>query len=110
MSTVNEENMVASKSAAGDTNQSSAKTFEGKVVSVTGSKLVMTNKEGKEFIYWLAMDAKLTCDGSACHAEELLVGSKIRVTTRKVDRNVATDIESLNKHSEFAHSEFAQCS
>jgi hypothetical protein len=34
--------------------------------------------------------------------EDRKAGSKIRVTTEKDDRNVATGIESLDKHAEFA--------
>ena len=36
------------------------------------------------------------------NAVDLKAGSKIRVTTKKDDRNVATAIESLDKHAEFA--------
>ena len=70
---------------------------------MTGSKLVMANKEGKECSHTLAKDAKLTCDGTVCKAEDLKAGSKIRVTTKKDDRNVATGIECLEKHAEFGH-------
>lgn len=76
--------------------------FEGKLVSIIGDKLVMTNKEGKEYSHTLAKDAKLTCDGTACKAEDLTAGSKIRVTTKKDDRRVATGIECLDKNVEFA--------
>jgi hypothetical protein len=82
-----------------------SKTFDGKVVSLTGNKLVMTNEEGKKYSKTLAKDAKLTCDGTDCKAEDLQVGRQIRVTTTKDDRNVATCIESLDKQAEFA-----QCS
>ena len=77
-------------------------TFDGKVVSMTGDKLVMANKEGKECSHTLAKDAKLTRDGTVCKAADLKAGNKIRVTTKKDDRNVATGIESLDKHAEFA--------
>jgi len=77
-------------------------TFDGKVVSMTGDKLVVANKEGKECSHTLAKDAKLTRDGTVCKAEDLKAGNKIRVTTKKDDRNVATNINSLDTHAEFA--------
>jgi hypothetical protein len=102
MSTVNEEKEVASKDAAIHKQEPSSNTFEGKVVSITGGKLVMTNKAGKEYPHTLATDAKLTCDGTVCKAEDLKAGSKIRVTTKPDDQNVATCIESLDKNAAFA--------
>lgn len=81
---------------------SSSKTFDGKVVSLAGNKLVMLSKAGTEYSHTLAADAQLTCDGVVCRAEDLKAGNQIRVTTQKNDRNVATGIESLSKHAEFA--------
>ena len=82
--------------------KSSPKTFEGRIVSMTGNKLVMSSKEGTEYSHTLAKDAKLTCDGAVCKAETLKPGHKIRVTTIKDDRHVVSDIESLNKNADFA--------
>ncbi len=67
-------------------------------MSVTGNKLVMSNKEGKECSHTLAKDAKLTRDGTQCNAADLKPGHKIRVTAH----NVATGVEALDKHAEFA--------
>lgn len=91
MSTVNEETKVASSN-----------TYVGKVVSMIGNKLVMTNKEGREHSHTLAKDATLSCDGTVCKAEDLTAGSTIRVTTMKDNRDVATDIDCLDKDAEFA--------
>jgi len=102
MSTVNEEKQVASKDAAIHKREPSSYTFEGKVVSITGGKLVMENKVGNQYSHTLAADAKLTCDGTVCKAEDLKAGSRIRVTTKPDDQNVATCIESLDKEAEFA--------
>lgn len=44
----------------------------------------------------------LVCDGSTCKAEDLKTGSRIRMTIAKEDRNLATRIESLREHAEFA--------
>lgn len=88
--------------APGDrTQQGSAGKFEGKVVSITGDKLVMANKEGKEYSHALADDAQVTCDGTPCKAENLKAGSTIRVTMKEGNRNVATRIEALDKKSGF---------
>lgn len=102
MSTVNEEKKVSPQAAAVPKKEISSNTFEGKVVSMTGNKLVMASKDGKEFSHTLEKDAELTCDGTVCKAEDLKAGRKIRVTTKKDDRNVATGIESLDKNAAFA--------
>ena len=104
MSTVNEEKKATHQGAADHKSESCCHTatFDGKVVSMTGDKLVMSNKEGKECSHTLAKDAKLTRDGTVCKAADLKAGNKIRVTTKKDDRSVATGIESLDKHAEFA--------
>ena len=81
-----------------------ANTHDGKVVSISGSKLVMSGQDGKEHSHTVAADAKVCCDGTACRTEDLKVGSKIRVTTQTDDKNVATKIESLDKQSKFAQS------
>ena len=102
MSITNAEKKVALQDATIPNKKRSANKFEGKVVSLTGNKLVMTNKEGKEYSHTLAKDAKLTRDGAVCKAEDLKAGNKIRVTTKKDDRNVATGIESLEEKAECA--------
>lgn len=81
---------------------SSSNTFDGKVVSMIGDRLVMSGKDGKEHSHTLANDAKLTCDGTACKAEDLKAGRKVRVTTKIDDRNMVTCVEALNKQAEFA--------
>ena len=101
ISTVLEEPRLTTKSAS-DKKESSSKTFDGSVVSMTGDKLVMKSNAGTEYSHTLAVDAKLTCDGKDCQAAELKAGRKIRVTTKKDDRNMATGIEALNKNAEFA--------
>ena len=75
---------------------------DGKFVSVTGDQLVMANKNGKEHSHTLAADAKVTCDGIACKAADLKAGMKIRVTTKKDDKKVATQVEALDKNTLFA--------
>jgi len=77
-------------------------THDGKVVSITGEKLVMSNKEGQEHSHKLAADAKLTLDGKACKAADLKAGTRIRVTTQGTDKAVASRIEGIDKNREFA--------
>ena len=101
ISTVVEEPRLALKAASTKT-ESSSKTFDGSVVSMTGDKVVMKSKAGTEYSHTLATDAKLTCDGKDCKAVDLKSGRKIRVTTQKDDQNVAIGIEALNKNAEFA--------
>ena len=74
-----------------------AKTHEGKVVSVAGDKLTTTCSEGKEHCHTVAKDAKVTCDGQASKAADLIAGTHVRVTTHKDDKTMATAVES-GKH------------
>lgn len=79
-------------------------THDGKVVSISGGKLVMSSHEGKHYSHTVADDAKVCCDGKTCRTEDLKVGHKIRVTTRPDDNKVAIKVESLDKQPEFAQS------
>jgi hypothetical protein len=76
--------------------------YDGKVVSITDKKLVMTNREGKgEQTCTLSADARVTCDGTLCKASDLKPGMRIRVTSEGADANVATRIEALDKNPDF---------
>ena len=77
-------------------------THDGKVVSITSEKLVMTSNEGKEHSHTLARDVKLTLDGKACKAADLKAGTRIRVSTQGADKSVASRIEGLDKNPDFA--------
>lgn len=70
------------------------KVHEGKVVSVSGDKLTTTCRDGKEHCHTVAKDAKVTCDGHASKAADLKVGTRVRVTTHKDDKSIATAIDS----------------
>ena len=101
MNPAQDEKKVASHSIA-DEKSAPTNKREGKVVSMTGDKLVMTNREGKQFTRTVAKDAKVTCDGHACKTENIKAGQKVRITTHHDDRNVATCVEYLDKQAEFA--------
>ncbi len=65
---------------------------EGKIASVTGDKLVIKGKDGKEHAYTLAPDAKISCEGKVCKVEDLKPGMRISVTTHKEDPKVVTKV------------------
>lgn len=102
MSMENRNQKADSQESAGRQKEHTSKPFEGQLVSITGQKLVMTNRRGKEYSHSLAKNAQLSCDGTACAAEDLKFGSRIRVTTEQDDRNVVTCVEALDEESEFA--------
>jgi hypothetical protein len=80
---------------------SSDKRMVGKLVSVGGDSLKMTDEEGKEQIHPLAADVKVTCDGKTCAASDLKAGMKIRVTTGAAEQHPATRIEALDGNRDF---------
>ncbi len=100
--TVVEEKKLLLQDAGVRNQKSPSKNYDGRIVSMIGDKLVMSSKEGTEYSHTLAADAKLTCDGQVCKSENLKPGHKVRVTTKKDERNVVIGIESLNKNAEFA--------
>ncbi|HYV35963.1 MAG TPA: hypothetical protein VE988_09690 [Gemmataceae bacterium] len=77
------------------------KSMDGTMVSVSGDKLTMIDKEGKEHGHPLAANVKVTCDGKNCLATDLKAGMKIRVTTDAADRQAATRIEALDRNLNF---------
>jgi hypothetical protein len=83
--------------------QASAKTHDGKVVTVIGDKLTTTCSEGHQHCHTLAKDAKVTCDGHASKAADLKPGTSVRVTTKMDDKNTATAIESGKHIPAMAH-------
>lgn len=75
---------------------------DGKVVSITGDKLVMTNTEGKEkHTHALTAEVKVTCDGKVCKAVDLKPGMRVRVTTENAEPHGATRIEALDTNRDF---------
>lgn len=79
-----------------------ANTHEGKFVSATSSKLVMTGNDGKEHSHTITDDTKVTCDKKDCKATDLKSGTKLRVTTKKSDEKAAICIEAIVKDGDFA--------
>ena len=84
-----------------DPKKSASRSFVGKFISMIGDKLVMANSDGKQHSHAVSTDTNLMCDGSKCKAGDFMAGSRLRITTLGHDRNVVTDIETLDKNSEF---------
>jgi hypothetical protein len=79
----------------------SGKTMDGTVVSLSGDKLTIMTKEGKEHGHALAANVNVTCDGKACAATDLKAGMRIRVTTSDAAPHAASRIEALDKDPDF---------
>jgi len=77
-------------------------THDGKVVSVTTEKLVMTGKDGKEHAHVLNADSKVCLDGKFVKPEDLKPGFRIRVTVRNDAKEVASRIEALENNDSFS--------
>jgi hypothetical protein len=96
----------AASQAPGQAKGIADNTHTGKVVSVTGNKLVMRGedkdgKEGREHSHTLARNAKVTCDGKQCVLSDLKPGMRVRVTTMPSDPTMAVRIEALDKNRTF---------
>lgn len=103
VTTKSDDQKIATQVEAIDKNRMFANTHDGKVVSIDGDKLMMSDKDGKEHSHQIAANATITCDGKDCKMGNLKAGMKIRVTTRTNDKNVLTVIEALDKDAEFTH-------
>lgn len=82
-------------------NRMFANAHEGTFVSLTDKKLVMKDADGKEHAHVVSADTKMCCDGKDCKASAMKAGMKIRVTTKRGDKGVVTEIEALDKHAEY---------
>jgi hypothetical protein len=71
------------------------------MVSITGDKLMMTNKEGIEHSHALSAGAKLTLDGKARMAADLKPGTRIRVTLQSDAPHAAIRVEGIEKDPKF---------
>jgi hypothetical protein len=77
---------------------------DGKIVSITGDKLVMIGTPGEvEQTLTLAADVKVTLDEKACKFSDLKPGMRIRVTSASEDPFAATRIEALGKNLGFVN-------
>jgi hypothetical protein len=98
-----QEHAAAAASTPGlATKEADNATHDGTVVSITGDKLVMANKEGIEHSHALTADAKLTLDGKTCTPVDLKPGTRIRVTLQSDAPHAAVRVEAIDKNPEFA--------
>ncbi len=106
MSTVHDENKPAYPGKSIIQMKRSSKTFDGNLFSIDGDELVMQDQEGRDYSHTLAKNVKVTCDGTACEADQLKVGSTIRVTTKQQDDGepLVTCVEALDEEKEFSQS------
>lgn len=79
-----------------------ANTHAGTVVSISTSKLVMNDVDGKPHDHTVSADTQVCCDSDECKLSDLKPGMKIRVTTHKSNKAMAIVIQALDKDSEFA--------
>jgi len=101
ISTKPEDKQVVTRIEALDKQGAFDGTHDGKLVSITETKLVMTGKNGKEHSHMLSAYAKLTCDGQPCKWDELKPGTKIRVTTKSEETQAVVRIEAIAKQEVF---------
>ena len=104
VTTTGADKSVATRIEALDKNLAFASNrHDGKVVSITGDKLVMTGMKGKEErTCTLTAKVKVTCDGKVCKSSDLKPGMKIRVTAQSDDPQLAARVEAIDKNLEFA--------
>jgi len=74
-------------------------THQGKVVSVKGNQLTMTDQAGKEVTHTLAADAKITRDGKPCTLADLQPGMTVRVITPQDNRETALRVEAQTQQA-----------
>jgi hypothetical protein len=67
----------------------------GKIVKVEGTKLTMTDKDGKnQHTHAVPATATVTCDGKACKLSDLKEGYMVTVTAeKKGEKTVITKVE-----------------
>lgn len=70
---------------------------EGKILSVSGDKIVSTCIAGDKHHHTLAKDAKVTCDGKQSKLEELKAGMPVRVTVCADDDTKASCVSAGRK-------------
>ena len=101
MTKTHDDKKASSVKASGCETGSGACSFEGKFVSIAGSRIDVVDEHQKKASYALASDAVMTCDGKVSKEESLKAGKRIRVTTQKGNPNMVTGIEWLSNNTSF---------
>lgn len=104
VTTVEDDAAVACRVEAIDTmSDYPAISHVGKVVSVDGAKLTMTDLKGnQEHSCMISENVKVTCDGEACKLSELKPGTKIRVCAESASPTTPISVEAIEKNPDFA--------
>lgn len=104
VTTQGKENSVVTRIQGLDNNPEFASVrHDGKVVSISGNKLIMTDLQGNnERTCILNADTKFTLDGKDCGPSDLKPGMRIRVTAATDEPFSADRIEALDKNLGFA--------
>jgi YidC/Oxa1 family membrane protein insertase len=80
----------------------SSDSYEGKLVLLEGNTLIRRTRDGRSTqTYTLVKGAKVTIDGKKATLADLLPGMRIRVTTEKMNRTLANQIDALVEDKEF---------
>jgi hypothetical protein len=98
MLNVKEKTKEAAQDGNVATKQQRTNKFQVTIISITGDKLAVTSKAGKNYSYRLAKDVRITWQGKAGKPADLKAGSEIRLTTQPDDRNLVIEIESFDNH------------
>ena len=76
--------------------------FDGVLISISASSLVLKGRNGKQLSVNLGEKTKSSIDGVACERGSLRLGQKVRVFTGKSDLTLAIKIAALEKQAQFA--------
>lgn len=77
---------------------------EGRLVDVVGDRLTMTDEDGNTHTHTVLERARCVRDGEPCELNELRPDDRIQVAVKWGDHQVVTQIEALDKKSEFSTS------
>jgi CTP-dependent riboflavin kinase len=99
--TIKDDKGVAGRVEALKSNKDFSVTQDGKVVSINDDKLIMTNKDGKEFTSTLARDGKLTIDGKVARFVDLKPGTRVRVTVLGDGKQLTNYVEAIINNADF---------
>lgn len=77
--------------------EASAETHRGKIIGITGDKLVTKSDACGEEWFTVVRDVRVTHEGKPCSVHDLRLGIDVLVTTRKDDEHTAIAIECVKR-------------
>jgi len=72
----------------------------GRIVTITGDRIVTKSASNGERVHNLARDVRVTRDGKPCRIDDLKLGVSVRVTVRKDDEMTAIGIDCIPREGE----------